>query len=76
MQTCARNTTTGGTPDNGDYTAQRTATTTDGTMAGMNSTTWIWLIMAVLAVAIIALVYYYSAGLATNNRNNYHNDDE
>ena len=56
-----------------DYTAQRTSTTTDSSLAGMNSTTWIWLIMAVLAIAIIALVYYYSAGLATHN---YHNDDE
>ena len=62
--------------DSGNYTAQRTSTSTDGTMAGMNSTTWIWLIMAILAVAIIALVYYYSAELAINNRNNYHNDDE
>ena len=84
-----RNTTTGASTDNngnganygnngnnpGDYTAQRTATTTDGTIAGMNSTTWIWLIMAVLAIAIIALVYYYSVGMTTNNRN-YHNGDE
>ena len=82
------NTTTGASTDNsgnngtysnnnipGNYTAERTATSTDGTLAGMNSTTWIWLIMAVLAIAIIALVYYYSAGLATNNRNNYHDDN-
>ena len=76
-----KNTTTGYSTDNaennrynpGNYMAQRTSTTTDGTIAGMNSTTWIWLILAVLAIAIIALVYYYSAGLATHN---YHNDDE
>lgn len=66
------NTMAGGmTNSSGNYTAQRTAASTDGKLLGMNSTTWIWLIMAILAIAIIALVYYYS----TSNRTKNYNDD-
>lgn len=45
------------------YTSTRTSTdiTGDTTFLGMNSTAWIWLILAIAAVAIVALVYYYSA---------------
>lgn len=45
------------------YTATRTSTDIAGdtTFLGMNSTAWIWLILAIAAVAIVALVYYYSA---------------
>lgn len=66
---------TGGmTNSSQNYTAQRTATTTDSNgLLGMNSTTWIWLIMAILAIAIIALVYYYSTQ-ATNRH--YNSDDQ
>ena len=42
------------------YTATRT--TTDGAntgIAGINQTTWIWLIMGIVAIAIIALTWYY-----------------
>ena len=40
----------------------------------MESVVVTWIVMAVLAIAIIALVYYYSAGLTT--KNGYHHDDE
>ena len=43
---------------NRNYTAQRTAT--EGTLLGMNATTWTWIIMGLVAIAIIALVWYYS----------------
>ena len=50
---------------NGDYTAQRTATTRDGTGAttgtffGMNATAWTWVIMGIVGASIIALVWFY-----------------
>lgn len=43
---------------NHDYTATRTAT--DNTLMGMNATAWTWLIIGVVAIAIVALVWYYS----------------
>ena len=46
------------TTDNTDYTATRTAG--EGTLLGMNATTWTWIIMGLVAIAIIALVWYYS----------------
>ena len=55
--------------NNGDYTATRTSA--DNTIMGMNSTAWTWLILGVAAIAIIALVWYYSAQLNTNRH-----DDE
>ena len=58
----------------GNYNAQRTSTTANDTLLGMNSTTWIWLILAIAAVAIVALVYYYSAGVS--NRNNYDDNNQ
>ena len=48
--------------DNGaNYTANRTAaTTTDNTtFLGMNTTTWIWLIMGIAALGIGILIYSY-----------------
>ncbi len=46
--------------DNTDYTATRTATT-GTTTNGMNSTLWTWVILAVAAVVIIGLVWYYAS---------------
>ena len=40
-----------------DYTAERTAT--NGNLLGMNSTSWTWLILGVVAAAIIFLVWRY-----------------
>ena len=45
--------------NNGSYTATRTATATNGTLLGMNSTAWTWLILGIATIAIVALVWYY-----------------
>lgn len=46
--------------NNGNYTATRTSATSNNyTLFGMNSTTWAWLIMAILGIAIVAVVWYY-----------------
>lgn len=54
---------------NNAYTATRTAAT-DNTFMGMNSTAWTWLIIGIAAIAIIALVWYYSMQLNNNNFDN------
>lgn len=51
---------------NANYTATRTSS--ENTFMGMNSTAWTWLILGIAAIAIIALVWYYSMQL--NNKNN------
>lgn len=57
--------------DGTDYTATRTAAG-DATFAGMNATTWTWLIVALVAVGIITLVWSYI------KQNNYisHDDED
>lgn len=42
------------------YTTTRTATTVT-TTNGMNSTLWTWVILAVAAVVIIGLIWYYAS---------------
>lgn len=71
------NTTTGAmTANNNDgdtgYTAVRTAT--DGTFMGMNGTTWTWFILAIAALAIIGVVWYYAMQNSSEYReeNNHH----
>lgn len=58
-----------------NYTATRTSTTNDNaTLFGMNSTTWAWVIMAILGIAIVAIVWYYgkqNETKAKHNRDNY-----
>lgn len=44
-----------------DYDATRTATATTNNFLGMNSTTWMWVILAIVGIAIVALVWYYGA---------------
>ena len=68
------------TDDNngGDYTAQRTTTrnanaNAAGNIFGTNSTLWAWLTMAILAIAIVALVWYYGKQFNYTSHNN--NDD-
>ena len=58
------------TTTNDNYTAERT--NTEGSFLGMNSMMWTWLIMAILAVAIIGLVWYY----ASQSKNSYLDSDE
>ena len=50
------------------YNATRTSANGDTTLLGMNSTAWIWLVLGIAAIAIIALVWYYSKQ-NVNNRN-------
>ena len=54
---------------NTNYTATRTAAT-DNTFMGMNATAWTWLILGIAAIAIIALVWYYSTQLQSSNYDN------
>lgn len=63
--------TTGNTA--GQYSTARTAT--DNTVMGMTSTAWTWVILAIVAIAIVALVWYYSMQITNNNMYNHHNDD-
>ena len=63
--------------DNGNdgYDATRTATArtaNDNTFLGMNSTTWTWFVLAIAAIAIVGLVWYYA--MQTKNEYNNHND--
>lgn len=65
--TVANNVSTGvARTTNDNYTATRTATT-NNTFMGMNSTAWTWLILGIAAIAIIALVWYYSAQFNSSN---------
>ena len=61
------NTFMGMTDDNdGGYTATRTGTD-DATVMGMTSTAWTWIILGIAAIAIIAVVWYYSMQFTNNN---------
>ncbi len=50
-----------------NYDATRTATGAENTFMGMNSTAWTWLILGIAAIAIIALVWYYSMQFTSSN---------
>lgn len=54
-----------------NYTATRTATN-NATFLGMTANAWTWLIMAILAVAIVALVWFYSKQHSDSYSNNSH----
>lgn len=61
-----KNTTSMVTNTNNDgYTAARTST--NGTFMGMNATAWTWLILGIAAIAIIAVVWYYSTRISSEN---------
>ncbi len=51
---------------NNNYTATRTSAT-DNTFMGMNSTAWTWLIIGIAAIAIVALVWYYSMQIRSSH---------
>ena len=61
-------TTSGSTDNNGRYTAARTST--DNNFMGMTSTAWTWLIVGIAAIAIIAVIWYYSMQFTNNNHIN------
>ena len=50
----------------GNYTATRT-NAEGSTLMGMNATTWTWLIIGIAAIAIVALVWYYSMQMRSSN---------
>ena len=53
---------------NKNYTATRTSTGTEAnTFMGMTATSWTWLIMGIAAIAIVALVWYYSSQMRSSN---------
>ena len=45
----------------GETTNVTSGETTDAADSGMNTKTWVWIIIAVIAVLIIAAVWYYAA---------------
>ena len=45
--------------NNRTYTTAKTSTGSP-TFAGMNATTWVWFVMAIATVAIVAVVWYYA----------------
>lgn len=51
--------------DNSNYTATRTAN--EGTVLGMNSTTWTWIIMGLVGIAIASLIWYYAEQTSNNH---------
>lgn len=55
-----------------DYTASRTATDASADILGIDSTAWIWMILAVVSIAIIALIYSY---VKQQNNVNYEYDN-
>lgn len=56
---------------NSAYNATRTSVDANsGTLMGMNATAWTWLIMAISAIAIVALVWYYG----TQRNSSHYND--
>lgn len=61
----------GSTDNNGKYSATRTST--DNTVMGMSSNAWTWLIVGIAAIAIIAVIWYYSMQFT---RTNSPHDDE
>lgn len=65
-------TTSGSENDGGQYTASRVATD-DTTLMGMTSTAWTWLIIGIAAIAIIAVVWYYS--MQFTRTSNHHDDN-
>ena len=53
-----------------DYKATRTSTgTTSNTIMGMNATAWTWLIIGIVAIAIVALVWYYAMQTRSSDYN-------
>lgn len=56
------------TNNHGNYTAKRTAANAT-TFMGMNATTWTWVILGIAAIAIVALVWYYSMQFTERNYN-------
>lgn len=58
-----------------NYTVAKASTVAnDTTFMGITSTAWTWIILAVAAILIIALIWYYSVQVS-NNKNDYDDKD-
>lgn len=55
----------------GNYTATRTATTGDVTVAGISTNVWTWIIIAAAIVGIVTLVWSYMTQKNHRNSNYY-----
>lgn len=53
-------------------TARTTTGTTNGTFLGMSANTWTWFVLAIAAIAIVGLVWYYAMQNKTEYNNNNH----
>lgn len=56
-----------------NYSAKKTSTDDNTRIMGMTANAWTWLIIGIAAIAIIAVVWYYSMQFTNTNR---HNDDD
>ena len=65
-----KGTTTGNNNNNNSYIATRTSANGSATFMGMNTTAWTWLIIGIAAIAIVALVWYYSSQLTNHHSDN------
>lgn len=63
------------TKENSSSQYSTARTSTDNTVMGMTSTAWTWIILAIVAIAIIALVWYYSMQITNSNMYNHRNDE-
>ena len=52
-------------------TARTAAESTTGSFLGMSANTWTWFVLAIAAIAIVGLVWYY----AMQNKNEYNNNN-
>ena len=60
-----------------NYTTTRVAT--ENNFMGMSNNAWTWLIVGITAIAIIALIWYYSmqtTNSGSHSRYNYHDDND
>lgn len=53
-----------------NYTATQTSAETQVKFAGMTATGWTWFILAILAVLIVSLIWYYASQRTRSNSNN------
>lgn len=65
-----------GTTNNRDGRYRTTRANTGTTVMGMTYTGWTWLIIGIAAIAIIAIVWYYSMQFTNNRHNNNNNNDD
>lgn len=70
MNDMTQNTNDTNNENNSTYNVTRTDATTQTRVAGMTATSWTWLIIAVLGVAIVALVWYFARQYTDNHSHN------